>query len=69
MNHPIISSANGKARYNDMVQTADNYRRVQQLQQGAHSRPSYLSGFFGFLASFFGKAEDGKVSDPVARTS
>ena len=69
MDHPIISSANGKARYNDMVQTADNYRRAQQLQQGAQSRPSYLIRFFGFLTSFFGKAENGKVSDPVARTS
>jgi hypothetical protein len=31
MNHPIISSANGKARHNEMIQAADNYRRVKQL--------------------------------------
>jgi hypothetical protein len=69
MNHPIISSANGKARYDEMVQAADNYRRVKQLQQSDYSRPSYLNRFFSFLASPFRKSEGGKVADPVARTS
>ena len=69
MNHPIISSANGKARYDEMVQTADTYRRAKQLQQGDMPRPSTLARFFGFLASLFSKTESGKVANTVARTS
>ena len=69
MNHPIISSANGKARYEEMVQAADNYRRVKQLQQGDQFRPSALARFSGFLASLVSKAESVETADPLARTS
>jgi hypothetical protein len=69
MNHPIISSANGKARHNEMIQAADNYRRVKQLQQGDQPRTSYLVRFSNFLVSLFNKSESGKAADPVVRTS
>jgi hypothetical protein len=69
MNHPIISSANGKARHNEMIQAADNYRRVKQLQQGEQSQPSYLTRFSSFLTSLFSKAGSSKTADPLAQTS
>lgn len=69
MNHPIMSSANGKARYNEMVQAADNYRRVKQLKQGESSQPSYLTRFADFLTSLFSKAGNSKTADALAQTS
>ena len=69
MNHPIISSANGKIRYSEMVQTADNYRRLKQLQQDKQPRPSYLTRFSNFLARIVGQAESDETTTPVARAS
>ena len=69
MDHPIISSANGKARHNEMIQAANNYRRVKQLQQSNESQLLYLARFFGFLASLFRKSENVKVVEPITRTS
>ena len=69
MNHPIISSANGQARYNDMVQTADNYRRIQQLQQDGQSWPAYLTRLANFLASIVSKSRSEQVADPLTQTS
>ncbi|MCB8945876.1 MAG: hypothetical protein H6658_19175 [Ardenticatenaceae bacterium] len=69
MDHPIISSAIGKARYNEMVQAADNYRRVKQLQQGNQSRPSTLTRFANFLASAAYTGKGSNTTNPVAHTS
>ena len=69
MNHPIISSANGKARHNEMIQAADEYRRLKQLKQGDQSQPSYLARFSNFLASAASKSDGEQAIDPVAQAS
>ena len=69
MYHPIISSANGKARHNEMIKAAENYRRVKKLQLGDRPQPSFLVRFIGSLSSLVSKSGSGKATDPMARTS
>ena len=68
MNHPIISSTNGKARHNEMIETADNYRRLKQLQLDAQPRTSYLTRFLGFLTALVGKAGSDETTAPAAQS-
>ena len=49
MLHPTIMNENGKARYNEMLQTAEQYRQARKFNQGrTFSWPKVINLFSGW---------------------
>jgi hypothetical protein len=63
MVHPMIINANAQARYDDMLQTAANYRLAQRLNK--HNEPR-LPQLFAYLSSLLTRRQTRKKATVTA---